>query len=123
MKFIKLNYLMLFLLFSKIQTRMISGSTSSSQPTTNNNDNYNNNSNYNSNINNGNYNNQNMNNNNYNIYENDVFIKSTNDMDYATYFILTNKNSYYIIYSYLNNTESSIPEGTIKICNNKVIKI
>lgn len=59
----------------------------------------------------------------YDIYENNVFVKSTEDMDYATYCILKNQNSYYIIYSYSDNKEFSLPEGTIKVIDNKVVKI
>ena len=59
----------------------------------------------------------------YDIYVNNVCLKSVDDLDYATYYLLTNKNSYYIIYSYSINKDCSIPEGCIKIINNKVVKI
>ncbi len=59
----------------------------------------------------------------YDIYSNGVFVKSVEDMDYATYYILKNINAYYIIYYYSENKETSIPEGIIKVDNNKVIKI
>ena len=59
----------------------------------------------------------------YDIYSDGVFVKSVEDMDYATFFILKNKNANYIIYYYSDNKNNSIPEGIIKIDNNRVIKI
>ena len=59
----------------------------------------------------------------YDIYVNNIYVKSVDDLDYATYYLLTNKNSYYYIYSYSNTKDCSILEGCIKIVNNKVIKI
>jgi len=59
----------------------------------------------------------------YDLYNQDRFVSSVEDLDYALLELLTGKITHFISYKYTNERNQSIECGIFKINDNKVIKI